>query len=53
MTVVMVVVMVVVMAVVVYYILTMNRGLANPSCESRPALVWRYDYSDTPPPGDS
>jgi len=28
---------------------TIHRGLANPSMESRPVLVYRYDYLATPP----
>jgi len=30
---------------------TIHRGLANPSRQSRPVLVYRYDYPATPPPG--
>ena len=35
----------------VYDSRTIHRGLANPSKASRPVLVYRYDYPDTPPPG--
>jgi len=37
---------------VVYDSRTLHRGLANADpVESRPVLVFRYDYDDTPPPG--
>merc|ERR1712156_564958 len=35
----------------VYDSRTIHRGLANPSTKSRPVLVYRYDYPETPPPG--
>jgi len=36
---------------VIYDSRTLHRGLANDDCQSRPVLVFRYDYKDTPAPG--
>lgn len=39
-------------AAVIYDSRTLHRGLANTDVShSRPVLVFRYDYEDTPPPG--